>query len=68
VNDEIVYVLYDPIKERFWSIGAVGRIYMRYADFFLSEDAARKMRDSWWENKHFSQVIKVIIHAHAPGR
>lgn len=62
---ETYFVLYDPVRERYYSNGGIGRVFARAAQPFLSIGAAEKCRDSWWKNKRFSEVKCVTLQVEA---
>ena len=61
VEDETYYVLFDPIQKRYFSDGAIGRVFARAARPFMEQQSAVNQRDSWWQNKRFSEVRKITL-------
>ena len=60
MKTETIYVLYDPVKERYWSKGHIGRVYARGAHFFISPQTVAKQQ-AWWEARRFSEIIPITI-------
>lgn len=58
-------MLYDPERQRYYSDGAIGRVYARAARPFVSREAAERTRDSWWKNKRFSEIKRVTLQVEA---
>lgn len=44
---ELYWVLYDPIKERYYSDGGIGRIFVRAAKPFMRLESAANCRRRW---------------------
>ena len=60
-TQEQYYVLFDPVKQRYYSEDSVGRLFARAAKPFMSLQAAINTRASWWKNTRFSEIRKVTI-------